>query len=407
MRAGWSIPRRVVVKIGSAVITKAGAIDPSAVARIVADVRAVLDAPPGVAVVIVSSGAVASGFRALGLDRPPKDIMGKQAAAAVGQPVLMDAYADAFRAAPGRPRAVAQVLLTADDLDHRARFLNARNTLDTLLRAGVVPIINENDSVSFEEIKLGDNDHLGAMVASLVDADLLLILSSVAGVWDIDAPAPRTGPKPRAPVIVPEIRSLAEALRHVQPDKTDTGVGGMATKVRAACTAAALGVRAVIAHGAEVDVVRRIVQGEPLGTLFPPASAARAAAARKKWIGFSARPQGTIVVDDGARRAVEQRGASLLPGGVREVHGEFDIGALVELQDLHRHAFARGIASYSAREVTAIAGKRSADIPTLLGYTYRDEVVHRDQLVLLESAGIGAPPLVRRRSRATSKDRAR
>lgn len=387
-------PRRIVVKIGSAVIAGSGVLDQGAVARIADDLAGVLDADTSRQIVIVSSGAVASGFRALGLDRSPKPIMLKQAAAAIGQPRLMGAWAEAFGVSTRtgsmgtHARAVAQVLLTAEDIDHRARFLNARHTLETLLDAGVVPIINENDSVSFAEIKLGDNDHLSALVASLVSADLLVILSGVAGVWDSDAPR-RSG---EAPTIVASIASLSEGLRHVRTSKSDVGTGGMATKIKAACTAASLGTRVVIADGGVPGIVGRIVAGEAIGTQFPvPArgrdvdgAAAPMTAARKRWIGFSARPKGWLTLDDGARTALIQRGASLLAAGVRAVEGSFAPGALVELRDASGHAFARGLVNYGDEDVRAIAGKKTSQIAEVLGYHYSDEVVHRDDLVILE-----------------------
>jgi glutamate 5-kinase len=379
---------RVIVKVGSAVIAPGGALDERVVERLAADIDALM-ADGRRRVVIVSSGAVASGFRALGMPRPPREIVGKQAAAAVGQPRLMGAWAGAFARSAGG-RGVAQVLLTAEDIDHRTRFLNARRTLEALLDAGVVPVVNENDSVSFAEIKLGDNDHLSSLVASLVDADVLVILSSVAGVWDSERSV-RGGP-----VIVPEVRSLREGLAHVRAGASDVGTGGMATKIRAACAAAGLGVHVVIADGAEPGVLSRIVAGEAVGTHFPPAAAGRGGrrggrAARKRWIGFSARPKGTLIVDAGAERAMTGRGASLLPGGLVEVIGVFARGALVEIAGPQRRVFARGLAGYSDAELRAIAGKKTSQIASTLGYHYADEAVHRDDLALtVEDAEQGA-----------------
>lgn len=370
-------PLRIVVKIGSAVIAPGGALDPTSVRRLATDVADVLDADRDRRAVIVSSGAMASGFRSLGLARAPKDIVSKQAAAAVGQPRLMSAWAEAFA-----PRSVAQVLLTAEDIDHRTRFLNARRTLEALLDAGVTPVINENDSVSFAEIKLGDNDHLSALVASLVGADLLVILSSVAGVWDVAHTK-----KNSAPVIVPEIGSLAEGMRHVRTSTTDVGTGGMATKIRAGCMAQALGIGAVIADGTQPGIIGRILAGEDVGTHFPPppaARAGRAAEARKKWIGFSARPTGTLAVDAGAQKAITQRGASLLPSGITGVVGSFRQGALVELAGPDRVVFARGLASYSSDDLQKIRGRKSAEIAPILGACYAEEAIHRDDLMLVK-----------------------
>jgi glutamate 5-kinase len=369
-------PRRIVVKVGSAVLARAGILEPASVALLVADLAACLHADPHRQIVLVSSGAVASGFRALGLDKPPKLIADKQAAAAVGQPRLMAEYAAAFAAATP-PRPIAQVLLTAEDIDHRTRFLNARHTLERLLEAGVIPIINENDSVSFAEIKLGDNDRLSSLVASLIDADLLVILSSVSGVYEGGSVG--AGRKPR---IVPVIGSLAEALAHVAPDKSSVGTGGMQTKVEAACRAAALGIPTVIAGGDQPNIVQRLLAGEEIGTSFPAAKSSKAA--RKRWIGFSARSKGVLRVDDGARRALTTRGASLLPSGLKAVEGEFGVGGLVELAGPDGEPFARGLVSYPSDDLLKIRGRKAAEIEPILGYRYCDEVVHRDDLVILE-----------------------
>lgn len=364
-----------MVKIGSAVIAASGSLDPTRVHALAADACIVLGAGKETRVVIVSSGAVASGFRALGHATPPKEIVGKQAAAAVGQPRLMSAWSSAFAQASGQ-REVAQVLLTAEDIDHRTRFLNARRTLEALLQAGVVPIINENDSVSFAEIKLGDNDHLSSLVASLVNADLLVILSSVDGVW---AAKPTRAQPAR---IIPEIRSLADGLKLVRTDQTSVGTGGMETKIRAACAAASLGIGVVIASGTEPNVLSRLARGEPIGTYFPPAASSRAA--RKRWIGFSARPKGTLTIDEGARRAITSRGASLLPSGLSLVQGDFAPGALVEIAGPDGRPFARGLTAYSAEDLARIRGRKVAEIATILGFCYADAVIHRDDLALID-----------------------
>jgi len=358
-------PRRIVVKVGSAVLARGGVLDSSAVARLAGDIGKCLSEQDRLSIILVSSGAVASGFHALGLEKTPRLIADKQAAAAVGQPRLMAEYATAF--AKQRPaRTVAQVLLTAEDIDHRARFLNARHTLERLMAGGVVPIVNENDSVSFAEIKLGDNDRLSSLVASLVGADLAR--------------------KAAAPAIIPIIHSLSEALKHVSPDKSAVGTGGMATKVNAACDAAALGIGVVIADGAQGDIVQRVIDGEEVGTYFPPTTSAASHAARKKWIGFSARPKGSLRVDEGARRALLQKGASLLPSGLVSVQGVFDVGALVELCGPDGAPFARGLSSYAAADLTKLCGRKAREIERMLGEggKYADEAVHRDDLVILK-----------------------
>lgn len=370
--------KRVVVKIGSAVLAGDGVLDPRCLRRIAADIGGWLSGTDHRRAVIVTSGAVASGFRSLGLARPPRKITDKQAAAAVGQPLLMAEWSAAFaRLKP--PRVAAQVLLTADDIDHRARFLNARHTLERLLEAGVVPIVNENDSVSYAEIKLGDNDRLSALVASLIGADMLMILSSVPGVL-----ASGTGAG-----VIPEIRSLKEGLAHVRTVPVGgkgvaVGTGGMATKLTAACEAASLGTSVVIADGAEERIVQRVLAGERLGTRFPPAGgAARSRAAREKWIGFAARPKGLLRVDAGARSAVQERGASLLPSGLVAVEGQFPAGSLVELIGPDGPPFARGLSSYSSADADRIRGLKASEIEGRLGYRYADEIVRRDDLVLI------------------------
>ncbi len=261
------------MKVGSAVLARGGVLSRACVRRLARDVNGCLRADAKRRAVLVSSGAIASGFRALGLDRRPMSIADKQAAAAVGQPRLMAEYAAAFGSL--RPaRTLAQVLLTSDDLEDPERFLNARHTLERLLAAAVVPIINENDSVSFEEIKLGDNDRLSALMAGLVEADLLIMLSSVPGVCRAGKGGAKYG------AVVPVIRSLDEALEHVSADVSGEGTGGMANKVGAACRAAARGIGVVIADGRMDDVVRRVVAGEEVGTYFPPVGASGGGSAR-------------------------------------------------------------------------------------------------------------------------------
>lgn len=371
--------RRLVVKIGSAVLAPAGVLDQAAVdalGRQLAAVRAT-----GVLVTLVSSGAVASGFRPLGLGAPPKTIELKQAAAAVGQPRLMNAWAEAM--AP-HATAVAQVLYTADDLDSRARFLNARRTLNQLLAAGVLPIVNENDTVSFDEIKLGDNDRLSALTANLVSADLLLILSTAHGLYERGDPSR----------IIATVANTASAAANVRPEKSATGVGGMATKLEAAALATAWGLPTVVAGGSVPNVIARVLAGEPVGTIFlPPASGtrsggarSRSSPARKRWIAAAPRSRGTITVDDGAARAIATRGASLLPSGIVAVAGRFDRGSPVEIADRKGAVLARGLSNFSAVELGAIKGLRSSQIEGALGYRYADEAVHRDDLVLLPAA---------------------
>lgn len=367
--------RRVVVKIGSAVIAPGGSLDQQAVNRLADDLAAVHAKRIGLT--IVSSGAVASGFRSLGLDAPPKSIAAKQAAAAIGQPRLMAAWAAALG---HHALTCAQVLYTADDLEHRHRFLNARRTLAELLAHAVVPIVNENDSTSFDEIKLGDNDRLSALTANLVSADLLLILSTAQGLY-ADGDAKR---------VIALVADAADAARHVQPEKTATGVGGMATKLQSAALAADWGVPTVIAGGAVPGVIRRVLAGEALGTFFAPR--APRGGARKRWLATSARTRGVIRVDDGAARALLARGASLLPTGIVSVQGPFERGAAVDVARAAGRPFARGLVNFSSAEVDALRGKKTAEIEATLGYFYAAEVIHRDDLVLLDAPASRAGP---------------
>ncbi|MFA6043682.1 MAG: glutamate 5-kinase [Phycisphaerales bacterium] len=352
------------MKLGSAVVAPGGELDLAGVAALAADLAAVRAA--GREVVVVTSGAVASGFRALGLEKMPRAIVLKQAAAAIGQQRLMRAWGDAFAT---HGVVVAQVLLTADDLDSRERQLNARRTLNELLGAGVVPIINENDSVSYAEIKVGDNDRLSALVAGLLDAEALVILSSVRGVY-----AGASGEQ-----VVASFANAAAAREHVRRETSGVGTGGMATKIDAAEIAADSGAHVVIAPGREPGVVGRVLAGEAMGTYIPPMGRVRGG--RRRWIGHASRVRGRLVVDAGAAAAIASRGASLLPGGVVEVEGHFPANAVVEIFGPFG-PIARGVCGYDADEVRAIKGKRSDQIEPTLGYCLRDEVVHRNDMVV-------------------------
>jgi glutamate 5-kinase len=368
----------VVIKVGSAVLAPQGELDTRAVAALASDIaRACATSRDATGLplrpVLVSSGAIASGFRALGLQAPPKTIVLKQAAAAVGQARLMAAWGKAFAK---HDLTTAQVLLTADDLDHRTRHLNARNTLCALLDRGVVPIINENDSVSFAEIKLGDNDRLSALVAGLVSASRLIILSTAQGLYSDFATKGVGSP------IVPVVTSLSQARALVTTSTSGVGTGGFGAKLDAIAIAAAAGVPATIAGGAVPRVVSRLLAGEQLGTHFPLST--RRVGARKRWIALASRSKGTLVVDAGAARAIVRKGASLLPSGICHVEGTFTRGATVDVrEESSLGAIARGRVAYDASEVRRIAGHRSKDITSLLGYVYRDEVIHRDDLTLL------------------------
>lgn len=359
-------PSLLVVKIGSGVIAPAGTLDRPVLMDLAAQIARARAA--GHRVVLVSSGAVACGMSALGLAAMPTHIVEKQAAAAVGQAILIRAWDEALD--PART-AVAQVLLTAADLDDRARFLNARRTLEALLDRGIVPIVNENDSVAFDEIRFGDNDRLSALAALCVNADQLVILSVADGLRD------------RAGGIVPEVTDLAAARELVRDERSTTGIGGMATKLDAADLALSAGIAVAIAPGREPAALTRVLAGDSIGTRFPPRGPA--AAGRKRWIGATTHAAGSITIDAGATAAITQRGASLLPKGITAVRGPFARGAPVRILDEHHAEIARGLAAYSSDELQQIRGRRAVEIEGILGYAYCDEAVHRDDLVLTPS----------------------
>ena len=362
--------RRVVIKIGSGVVSGDAGLDLERIERLCQDIVELRKR--GFEVVVVSSGAVAAGKGDLGIVGRPQTIPLKQAAAAIGQSRLMRTYKEAFRPFGVT---VAQVLMTRDDLANRRRYLNARNTLMTLLEYGVVPIINENDTVVVDEIRFGDNDNLSAMVTNLIEANLLVILSDVDGLYDSD---PRDNPEARLLHEVPRITEEIEAM--AGGSGSDVGTGGMATKVRAAKRAALYGVGTVILNGREAGMLGRLFDGEPVGTYFLPAS--NRMAAKKHWIAFTKKPRGKLLLDSGAVTAIVERGKSLLPSGIRGVEGGFDRGDAVRLCDPDGEEFAKGVINYSLAELLRIMGKKTSEIETILGYKYGDEVVHRDNLVL-------------------------
>jgi len=366
--------RRLVVKVGSGLITaREAGLDPARIGALADELAAVRR--QGTEVALVSSGAVVAGMARLRLQVRPRSIPEKQAAAAVGQSALMEHYETAFAR---HGVTVAQILLTQADVSARARYLNARNTLTTLLGYGVVPIINENDTVAVEEIKFGDNDNLSALVAQLIDADLLVLLTDVDGLYTGD---PSRDPQARkldtVEAVTPEIERL------VWSDADRVAVGGMATKLQAAQKAAASGVPMVIASGREPGTLAGVLRGEPVGTYFPPRG--DRLAARKRWIAFAVPPQGRLLVDAGAREALIERGKSLLPSGVVDIEGDFDAGEVVALcaADGDGKEFARGLVNFDAQELRTIRRAKTAEIEGLLGYKSVDEVVHRDNLVVL------------------------
>ncbi|TSK04547.1 MAG: glutamate 5-kinase [Geobacter sp.] len=364
--------KRIVVKIGSGVLTcEDNGVDPvflNGLASQIAGLRA-----KGVEVVVVSSGAVAAGRPALGLPDRPRTLPQKQAAAAVGQSRLMRAYEEAFS---GFDLKVAQILLTRDDLANRRRFQNARGTLDTLLSCGIIPVINENDTVVVDELKFGDNDNLSALVTNLVEAQLLLIMTDIDGLYTAD---PRTDP---AATLIHQVGAVTREMeRGAGGSGTSVGTGGMATKLAAAKKVVKSGVAAIIFAGKGEGNLAHVMSGELVGTLFLPAG--EALNRRKHWIAFTIKPAGNLVVDAGAKGALATHGRSLLPSGIVKVEGRFARGACVRVLDTEGNEFARGIVDYSSQEIEKICRHKSGEIEEILGFRYGDDVIHRDNLVIL------------------------
>jgi len=360
----------VVIKVGTSTLTRGGGPpDTTYIADLAAQIAALQKS--GSSVVLVSSGAIRAGMNRLKLPGRPRSIPQKQAAAAVGQGLLMHTYSEAF-AAYQIP--VAQVLLTREDLRDRTRYLNAQNTFAALLGHQVVPIVNENDTVSVDEIKFGDNDTLAALVASLIEADTLLLLSDVAGLYDKD---PTQFADAR---LIPTVETIDRALeQRVGGVQSAMGTGGMTTKIQAAKICAGSGVVMRIADGRRPAVIADALAGR-CGTQFLPRPIPLRS--RQRWIAYGIVPKGTVTVNDGARQRLLDEGKSLLPAGVIHLSGHFAAGDLVRLTDAHGDSFAQGFVNYSHADLARIMGKRTADILPILGITAGDEVVHRDNLVL-------------------------
>jgi glutamate 5-kinase len=357
--------RRVVVKVGSSSLTTLpGGLDTARLSALVDVLGAARSA--GREVVLVSSGAIAAGLAPLGLDGRPRDLATAQAAASVGQLRLVQTYADAFAR---HGVTVGQVLLTADDLTRRGHYRNAHRTVERLLTLGALPIVNENDTVATEEIRFGDNDRLAALVAHVAQADALVLLSDVDGVYDGD---PRSGPAS----LVDTVREPGDlaAVTLGSASRNGVGTGGMATKVEAAFIAAHAGVPVVVTSTALAEAA---LAGERVGTLFQPMG--RRPSARQFWLRYASRPRGRLTLDDGAVEAVRERHASLLAAGITAVSGEFVADDPVELVGLDGTVVARGLVAYDATELPRLLGHKSGDLPP----EYRREVVHRDEMVLV------------------------
>ena len=375
MRPDLKNTRRWVVKVGSSLLTSSSAgLNHNRISEYASQIAELTAS--GVEVVLVSSGSVAEGLFRLGMKQRPTAIHQLQAAAAVGQMGLVQAYESEFNK---YQRKTAQVLLDHDDLSNRERYLNARSTLQELLKLGVVPVVNENDTVVTDEIRFGDNDTLAALVANLVDADLLVILTDQPGLYDSD---PSVNNEAR---LISEGRAGDSTLSGFAGDsRSGLGRGGMITKLRAANLAARSGTHTLITSGKENGVLMRTYSGERLGTMLTTGDAPLAA--RKKWLAGRLQVKGKLVLDDGAVRVVSSQGKSLLPVGVKQSNGRFSRGDLVSCVSESGEEIARGLVNYNSEEVAVLCGKPSSEIVALLGYSEEDELIHRDNLVLCKNA---------------------
>jgi glutamate 5-kinase len=368
-----ALAHTVVVKVGTHVLAGADArLDRGRMQSLVDQLQRMRSG--GRKVVLVSSGAIGAGVGRLGLSTRPSDLRQLQACAAVGQNALMLLYQDCLE-----PHGVhaAQILLTAGDFDNRARYLNVRNTIQALFEWNCLPIINENDTVSVAEIKFGDNDHLAAMVTNLLQAPLLIVLTTVEGLYSAD---PKTDENSEVLTTVPYID--ARVTEMAGASKSALGTGGMRSKLRAARLATAAGESVLIANGARPNVLDELMSGAPVGTLFLPHGGT--VPAWKRWLGFTARPKGQLVLDAGAQLAVRQQGKSLLPVGVVSVAGSFGKGDVVALCDVAGTEFARGLTNYSSADAERIRGLTTERIAEVLGTVPYVELIHRDNLVLVE-----------------------
>jgi glutamate 5-kinase len=364
--------RRIVVKIGSNIIASAlEGLDTDMIDHISSDISMITS--EGSDVIIVSSGAVAAGMKKLGLKTKPTDIRFKQAAAAVGQSSLMWAYEKAF-AENGKK--VAQVLLTREDFADRKKYINSKNTLMTLLSFGIIPVINENDTVTTDEIKFGDNDNLASLVSIMIEADQLFILSDVDGLYEADP-----GSNPQAEIVsyVEEITPLIE--RMAGDAGSSVGTGGMFSKVLAAKKATSHGIAVNIINGKKAGLLISAVKGQRSGTFFRPCQ--DRLPQRKGWIAYSSRSKGSVILDEGAVRAVRDGNKSLLPSGIVSVEGIFEVGDSVYCVTGKGKRIAKGLINYSSSDLNKIKGRKTHEIEELLGFKYSDEAIHRDNLVLV------------------------
>jgi len=366
--------KKVLIKIGSAVLTGEDGLALVIIEQLVDEIAWLKS--EGCQIIVVTSGAIASGKHRMGITGQLKSIPQKQAAAAIGQGRLMRVYANAF----GKHGIyVAQILLTMSDLTDRKRFLNIRNTLSALLEWGVVPVINENDTVAVEEIKFGDNDHLAAMIANLIETHLVINLTSTKGLYDSN---PSTSKEAK---LIPLVAEFTEEIeRAATEDTTALGLGGMKSKVIAARKVTACGIPYVIAPGKEKGILRAIFAGDEKGTLFLPTG--KHMNSRKNWIAFTVRPRGRLFLDEGAKKAIVEEGKSLLPAGITAVEGSFGAGDGVSLVDGEGTPLAVGLVNYSAAEIGKIMGLKTSEVEQALGYKDYDEVIHRDNLAVTKKS---------------------
>lgn len=364
--------KKIVIKVGTKVLTEKGfGLDKVRMKNLVGQVSTLTR--NGIRVVIVSSGAIGSGMGLLKLTQRPKVLSKLQACAAVGQLHLMQAYDDLFKA---QAILTAQVLLTQEDLNDRKRYLNAKATLLTLLNEGVVPVINENDTVSTDEIKFGDNDKLSSLVANLIEADLLVLLSDVDGLYK-----DHNHKKEKEIVsIVNNISSDIEAM--AQKSKDEFGTGGMVSKLQAVRIAASSGIPCIIANGKRENVILDIIEGKKIGTMFLPSC--EKLSAKKRWLCFSAKPKGMVKVDSGAKEALVKKHKSLLASGITGIEGDFKRNDIISILGEDGKEFARGTVNYSSKDINKIKGKKTTEIAKTLGYKDEDEVVHKDNLVVIK-----------------------
>jgi glutamate 5-kinase len=362
--------KKILIKVGSAVLTGDDGLDIKIIDSLVADMSHLVQ--NGYSVVLVTSGAIVSGKHRMNITEKLKSMPEKQAAAAIGQGRLMRVYSKSFEK---KGLYVAQILLTLSDVTDRQRYLNIRNTLSTLMEWGAIPIINENDTVAVDEIKFGENDNLAAMIANIIEADLFINLTSIDGLYDCN---PAVSKKAR---LIPLVSEFSEEIEAAATEETSSaGTGGMKSKVQAAKKVTAIGIPCIIAPGKRKKVLTDIMKGREIGTLFLPM--ADRLNSKKYWIAFTLRPRGRLIIDDGAKKALLEKGRSLLPSGIIDIEGDFDLGDPVSCCDREGITLAKGLVNYNSSEIRKIKGLKTSQIAQALGHKDYDEVIHRDNLAI-------------------------